>query len=111
MLFRQVLHEDLGCASYLIADGDEVAVVDPKWEIEAYLDLAVLHGLRLAHVLETHTHADHVSGHGRLAAATDATLWAAHHAGAEYPHEPLADGSTIELGGVRIRARDARTPA
>src|SRR5437763_1218003 len=39
MLFRQVLHEDLGCASYVIADGGEAAVVDPKWEIEEYLDL------------------------------------------------------------------------
>ena len=53
MLFRQVLNEDLGCASYLIADGGEAAVVDPQWEIEPYLALARTHGLRIAHVLES----------------------------------------------------------
>jgi len=73
MLFRQVLHEDLGCASYLIADGGEAVVVDPKWEIEDYLAIAAEQELVIAHVLETHTHADHVSGRGRLVAATGAT--------------------------------------
>src|ERR671929_127233 len=43
MFFRQVLHEDLGCASYVVADGGEAAIVDPKWEIEEYLDLAREH--------------------------------------------------------------------
>jgi rhodanese-related sulfurtransferase/glyoxylase-like metal-dependent hydrolase (beta-lactamase superfamily II) len=62
MFFRQVLHEDLGCASYVIADGGEAVVVDPKWDIEDYLRF----GLRFAHALETHTHADHVSGRARL---------------------------------------------
>ena len=67
MLFRQVLHEDLGCASYLVGDaGGEAAVIDPQWDIDPYLRLGRLHGVRISHVLETHNHADHVSGHGRL---------------------------------------------
>ncbi|HEY6017344.1 MAG TPA: MBL fold metallo-hydrolase [Gaiellaceae bacterium] len=66
MFFRQVLHEDLGCASYVIANGGEAVVVDPKWEIADYLRLAAVHGLELRRVLETHTHADHVSGRARL---------------------------------------------
>ena len=72
MFFRQVIHEDLGCASYLVGDVDEgvAAVVDPQWDIEPYLRLSRLHGVRIEHVLETHNHADHVSGHGRLARAT-----------------------------------------
>ena len=105
MLFRQVLHEDLGCASYLIADGSEAAVIDPKWEIEDYLDLAAEHELQVAHVLETHNHADHVSGHGRLAAATGAAIHISREAGAEYDHEALADGDMLGLGDARITAR------
>jgi hydroxyacylglutathione hydrolase len=92
MFFRQVLHEDLGCASYVIAGGSEAVVVDPKWEIEDYLRVAIEHDLVIAHILETHDHADHVSGQGRLTAAI----------GAE-PCE-LAEGDTLELGDVRIRA-------
>jgi hydroxyacylglutathione hydrolase len=108
MLFRQILHEDLGCASYVIADDGEAAVVDPKWRIEDYLALANEHDVRIRHVLETHNHADHLSGRGRLAAATGATLWVSAEAGAEYVHEPLEDGTTLELGDARITA--LRTP-
>jgi len=107
MLFRQIIHEDLGCASYLVGDpGSGVAaVVDPQWDIEPYLQLARLHGVRIEHVLETHNHADHVSGHGRLARATGATVHVNELAGAEYGHEPLADGWTLALGdGVTIEA-------
>ena len=74
MFFRQVLHEDLGCASYVVADGGEAAVIDPKWEIEDYLRLAEEHDFGVSHVLETHNHADHVSGKGGLAQAAGATI-------------------------------------
>jgi hydroxyacylglutathione hydrolase len=108
VFFRQVLHEDLGCASYVIADGGEAAVVDPKWEIEDYLELAHEHDFQIRHVLETHNHADHVSGHGRLATAAGATIHVSAEAGAVYDHEPLEDGATIELGRARVTA--LRTP-
>src|SRR5918911_1848157 len=104
MLFRQILHEDLGCASYVIADGGEAAVVDPKWQIEDSLELAHEHDVRIRHVLETHTHADHLSGRGRLAAATGATLHVSAEAGDEYDHEPLEEGTALELGDARITA-------
>ena len=106
MLFRQVIHEDLGCASYLVGDVDAgvAAVVDPQWDIEPYLRLSRLHGVRIAHVIETHNHADHVSGHGRLARATGATIHISDLAEAEYPHEPLTDGSVLRLGDVEIEA-------
>jgi hydroxyacylglutathione hydrolase len=108
MLFRQILHEDLGCASYVIADGGEAAVVDPKWQAEDYLELAHEHDFVIRHVLETHNHADHLSGRGRLAAATGATLHVSGEAGAAYDHEPLEEGTTLELGDARITA--LRTP-
>jgi len=107
MLFRQIIHEDLGCASYLVGDPDSgvAAVVDPQWEIDPYLSLSRLHGVRIEHVLETHNHADHVSGHGRLARASGATIHVSELAEAEYEHQPLADGSTVELGeAVSIEA-------
>ena len=106
MLFRQVIHEDLGCASYLVGDVGEgvAAVIDPQWDIEPYLHLSRLHGVRIEHVLETHTHADHVSGHGRLARATGATIHINRLADAEYPHEAFDDGWVLTLGDVEIEA-------
>jgi hydroxyacylglutathione hydrolase len=106
MLFRQIIHEDLGCASYLVADRDAgvAAVIDPQWDIEPYGRLARLHGVRIEHVLETHNHADHVSGHGRLARTTGATVHIHELAEAEYPHEAFGDGWVLELGEVRIEA-------
>ena len=104
MFFRQVLHEDLGCASYFVADGGEAAVIDPKWEIADYLALAEEHDFRIAHVLETHNHADHVSGHGRLAAATGARIHISAEAGVEYEHVALADGDSVAVGEIRITA-------
>jgi hydroxyacylglutathione hydrolase len=105
-LFRQIIHEDLGCGSYLVGDtaAGVAAVVDPQWDINPYLRLSRLHGVRIEHVLETHNHADHVSGHGRLARATGATIHIHELAEAEYPHEAIADGETLRLGTVEIEA-------
>jgi glyoxylase-like metal-dependent hydrolase (beta-lactamase superfamily II)/rhodanese-related sulfurtransferase len=106
VILRQIPHDDLGCASYLVGDqrAGVAAVVDPRWEIDAYLRLADYFDVRIAHVLETHIHADHVSGHGRLAAATGATIHLHAASGATFPHEPFEDGWELELGSVRVRA-------
>ena len=106
MIFRQITHDDLGCASYLIGDehAGVAAVVDPKLDVAEYLRLARYMGVRIEHVLETHNHADHVSGHGRLAAATGATIHIHREAAAGYPHEPFDDGWELALGCVVVRA-------
>jgi glyoxylase-like metal-dependent hydrolase (beta-lactamase superfamily II)/rhodanese-related sulfurtransferase len=106
MLFRQIIHEDLGCASYLVADRESgvAVVVDPQWEVEPYRRLARLHGVRIGHILETHNHADHVSGHGRLVRQTGATVHVHELAEAEYPHEPFADGWKLTLGDLTVEA-------
>src|SRR3954449_9220115 len=106
MIFRQVTHDDLGCASYLIGDEDAgvAAVVDPRFEVDEYLELARYMGVSIEHVLETHNHADHVSGHGRLAAATGATIHIHRLAEPDYEHEPFEDGWELELGSLRVRA-------
>jgi hydroxyacylglutathione hydrolase len=107
VLFRQIIHEDLGCASYLVGDtaSGVAAVIDPQWDIDPYLHLSRLHGVRIEHVLETHNHADHVSGHGRLARASGATIHVHELAEAGYPHESFADGWTLALGeGATVEA-------
>jgi hydroxyacylglutathione hydrolase len=111
MLFRQIIHEDLGCASYLVGDPGSslAAVIDPQWDIEPYLQLSRLHGMAIAHVLETHNHADHLSGHGRLARATGATIHIHELAETSYEHEPLVDGDVLELG-ARVSIEAVHTP-
>jgi hydroxyacylglutathione hydrolase len=106
VIFRQLVHDDLGCASYLIGDEDAgvAAVVDPRLDIDEYLRLARFLGVRIEHILETHNHADHVSGHGRLAAATGATIHIHRDASPDYDHEPFDDGWELELGAVTLRA-------
>ena len=104
MFFRQILHRDLGCASYVVADGGEAIVVDPKWEVEDYLALAEEQGFGIRHILETHNHADHVSGHGRLRAATGAAIHVSADAGVAYEHEPLRDGDAVRVGNARVVA-------
>lgn len=106
MIFRQITHDDLGCASYLIGDEKAgiAAVVDPKLEIDEYLRLARYLGVRIEHIFETHNHADHVSGHGRLAAATGATIHVHRLAEPDYDHAPFEDGETFELGALRVEA-------
>jgi glyoxylase-like metal-dependent hydrolase (beta-lactamase superfamily II)/rhodanese-related sulfurtransferase len=106
LIFRQITHDDLGCASYLVGDEDAgvAAVVDPKLDIDEYLRLARYMGVSIEHILETHNHADHVSGHGRLANATGAAIHVHRDAGPGYEHEPFDDGWELELGSVRLRA-------
>jgi hydroxyacylglutathione hydrolase len=106
MIFRQFIHDDLGCGSYLVGDEHAgiAAVVDPKLEIKDYLALARYVGVRIGHILETHNHADHVSGHGRLAAATGATIHIHRLAQPAYEHEPFDDGWELKLGTVTVRA-------
>jgi hydroxyacylglutathione hydrolase len=105
MLLRQFVDEDLGCASYLVGDAEagEALLLDPAYAIEQYLAAAEQHGVRIVRVLETHTHADHVSGHGRLALEHDIPVSVHRAAGADYPHDGLTDGDEIAAGGVSVR--------
>jgi glyoxylase-like metal-dependent hydrolase (beta-lactamase superfamily II)/rhodanese-related sulfurtransferase len=105
LLFQQFVDDGLGCASYLVGDAEAgvAVVVDPAFAIEQYLDAAEKAGVRLERVLETHTHADHVSGHGRLALEHGVRVAVHEVAEAEFPHETLVDGQALEVGSTRIR--------
>jgi glyoxylase-like metal-dependent hydrolase (beta-lactamase superfamily II)/rhodanese-related sulfurtransferase len=109
VLFRQFVDDDLGCASYLVGDegAGVAAVVDPAFSIEQYLEEADRQGARIVRTLETHTHADHVSGHGRLALEHGIPVAIHGEAAPEYPFEALADGGELELGDVSMRTLHA----
>ena len=105
MLFRQVVDDDLGCASYLVGDEDagEAVVVDPAFHIEPYLEQADRDGVRIVAVVETHNHADHLSGHGRFALEHGFPVHVHPLADPAYPFEPLEDGSEVRVGAVALR--------
>jgi hydroxyacylglutathione hydrolase len=105
VLFRQFVDDDLGCASYLLGDREAgvAVVVDPAYAVEQYLEAAAEAGVRIERVLETHTHADHVSGHGRLALEHGVPVSVHPLAEAGYPHDPIEDGDHVPVGAVTIR--------
>src|SRR5438270_5559549 len=97
----------LGClahASYLIGDSGEAAVIDPQRDVDQYLDEAGREGLRIKYVIETHLHADFVSGHRELAARTGAQIVIGAEACAAFPHLPVRDGDSVRLGSIELRA-------
>jgi len=104
MHFKQFYVGCLAHASYLIGDRGEAAVVDPSRDVQMYLDEAAAHGLSIRWVLETHLHADFVSGHRELAARTGATIAVGRKAEAAYDHHPLDEGDEIRVGEVVLRA-------
>lgn len=103
MYFEQFYLSCLAHASYMIGSEGVAAVVDPQRDVELYIDEAAKNGLRIAHIIETHLHADFVSGHGELAARTGAKIHIGAKADARFPHEPAKDGDEIRLGKTVLR--------
>ncbi|HEX7126186.1 MAG TPA: rhodanese-like domain-containing protein [Thermodesulfobacteriota bacterium] len=103
MVLEQIYLGCLAQASYLVGDGGVAAVVDPRRDVDPYLEAAARHGLEIRYVVETHVHADFVSGHRELAARTGATIVFGHRAGVAFPHMAARHGDEIALGGVRLR--------
>lgn len=105
MYFKQILDERYGCASYVIASRQsaEAAIVDPSIEIGQYEAILSERDFRLRYVIDTHVHADHLSGARRLAAAHGAELCLHESARVNYPFRPLVDGEELELGQLRLR--------
>ncbi len=114
MIFTQHYLDCLSQASYLIGDEStgRAVVVDPRRDIDEYLNDSAEHGLHIERVVETHIHADFLSGHLELAAATGAVISYGKDADVEFPVEPLHDGQRISLGDVtlEILATPGHTP-
>lgn len=103
MYFKQFYLGCLAHASYLIGSGGEAAVVDPQRDVGQYVEEAAARGLRIKYVVETHLHADFVSGHRELAARTGAEIVFGHRAGAAFPHLAVRDGDELRVGRVILR--------
>ncbi|HZF04228.1 MAG TPA: rhodanese-like domain-containing protein [Patescibacteria group bacterium] len=110
MIFQQLLNEESGCLSYVIgcAQAGRAVIVDPgRDRVHDYLRIARKKGLTITDVVETHTHADHISGNRDLAAATKAAIHVHRAAGVTFAHETLADGDALRLGNVELKVAHA----
>ena len=103
LFFKQFYLGCLAHASYLLGSEGEAVVVDPRRDVEEYLREAEANGLRIRYVVETHLHADFVSGHGELAKRTGAEIVFGARAGATFPHRAVRDGDEIRVGKVVLR--------
>jgi glyoxylase-like metal-dependent hydrolase (beta-lactamase superfamily II)/rhodanese-related sulfurtransferase len=115
MIFQQLVNEDAGCLSYLIGcnQAGAAAVIDPARDrIDDYLRVARKKGLTITHILETHTHADHISGNRELAELTRAPILLHRDSRAVFEHGTVADGDEIRLGtvGLKILHTPGHTP-
>jgi hydroxyacylglutathione hydrolase len=107
MFFRQFLNDHTACASYVFGckTHSRFAVVDPHVDlVDEYIAAAEVQGVPIVAVMETHVHADHVSGLPQLVERTGATAYVPEGAGVDFPHVPLADGEAVELGNTVVQA-------
>ncbi len=108
----QIRRTGKGCLSYIVASGDQAAVVDPALDPELFMELARERGWTITHVIETHVHADHLSRAKPLAEATGAVHLLPDGAPVAFAHEAIRGGDTIELGSahVEVLATPGHTP-
>lgn len=107
MYLQQFFIDGLGCASYLVGCEAKgvAAVVDPDREISKYIQAAASRGLKITHIIETHLHADHVSGNTDLSQRTGADIYLHEDAGAAFPHKTLQEGDVFKLGNLNLHVR------
>src|SRR5437868_9901596 len=103
MYFKQFYLGCLAHASYLIGSDGEAVVVDPQRDVDQYLDEAAAHNLKIKYVIETHLHADFVSGHRELAARSRAQIVFGEQAKATIPHHAVRNGDELMIGQVKLR--------
>src|SRR5262245_16380028 len=103
MFFKQFYLGCLAQASYMIGSKGEAVVVDPRRDVDEYLDEASRQGLTIRHVIETHLHADFVSGHRELADRTGAAIYFGWKAGARFEHVGVREGNEVRIGRVVLR--------
>ena len=106
MHFHQFYLSCLAHASYLVGDGNECAIVDPQRDVAQYLDAARERKLTIKYVIETHLHADFVSGHRELASRSGAEIVFGAAARAEFPHRAVRDGDALRVGAIELRAME-----
>ena len=105
MFFKQLLHEDRSCVSYLVGcpTFGSCAAIDPQGDPRRYIEAAESNAMAISHVIDTHVHADHLSGARPLAQAASATLYLGSMAEVGFEFSPLRDGDVLEVGNRRAR--------
>ncbi|MFI5176442.1 MAG: rhodanese-like domain-containing protein [Terriglobia bacterium] len=103
MYFKQFYLGCLAHASYLIGSDGEAVVVDPQRDVDQYIQESAAQGLKIKYVIETHLHADFVSGHRELAARTGAEIVFGEKADAAFPYRPVKEGDQLHVGTVSLR--------
>jgi hydroxyacylglutathione hydrolase len=106
VIFQQILNEEAGCLSYLIGctQAGHAVIVDPARDrVDEYVAMARRKGLIVSDILETHVHADHVSGNQALAAKTGARIHIHPAANAAFPHDPVEHGRELRIGSVALQ--------
>src|SRR4026209_2562489 len=106
MYFKQFYLGCLAQASYLIGSEGEAVVVDPRRDVDEYLAEAAADGPRIRYVIETHLHADFVSGHRELAERTGAEVVFGRKAGATFPHRAVGDGDRLSVGRLALEFKE-----
>ncbi len=104
MFFRQLLHEQTSCLSYLIGCSSKgvVAVVDPQITIDLYIDIAKKNNLKITHIIETHVQADHLSGAKLLGQETGASIYFHEKAPVLFKHQKLKSGDSLQIGNRKL---------
>ena len=106
MLLKHVFTAKIAHSSYLLVGKESCAVVDPRRDVDVYITQARELGVSITHILETHLHADFVSGHLDLAKATGAVIFAPRSANCEFPHEAIDAGDVIQIEDMRLDILD-----
>jgi glyoxylase-like metal-dependent hydrolase (beta-lactamase superfamily II) len=106
MFEKRFYVEGLAHASYLIGADGEAAVIDPKRDVDDYIETARRENLKIVAILETHPHADFVSGHVELAERTGARIYVSHLAPTKYPRQAVQESDVIRVGSFEIQAME-----
>lgn len=114
MYFKQITTPGLGCFSYIIGcpAAGKMVVVDPKRDVQDYLDISREEGMRIVHVIDTHVHADHISGAQELKSHTGCDIMLYGTSPVEYEFTPLREGNEIQIGnaGLKVLHTPGHTP-
>ncbi len=103
MLLKHFFVRKIAHSSYILAGKDQCAVIDPQRDVDVYINEARAMGLEITHILQTHLHADFVSGHMDLAKKTGAKIYIAKSAQAAFDHVALSEGDSIELEDMLLQ--------
>ena len=103
MNFKQFYLGCLSHASYYLGSAGEAAIIDPQRDVQQYIDEAAANGQTIKYVIETHSHADFVSGHVELAAKTGAEIVYGKRANTQFPTRKISDGDELSVGDIALK--------